>query len=182
MRDVIAGALLFNFASLGPGVLAEIAAVVVLLLLVVTKIMLSTLLAVLFVSGPLAIALWPLSETSWLARTWVQGLFAVLLWPVVWAICFAVFAVMGESVFSFEGSFGTQLVKPWVSVAALYLAFKLPIVIVRQSLIAGVSPAWGRAARSGYVMARGAGLTGGAGASGTAASGGAIAAVGKAAA
>ena len=72
------------------------------LLLIVTKIVLATLLALLFVAAPLAIALWPLPETSWLARTVLQSLIGVLLWPVVWALCFALFAVIGASAFTPE--------------------------------------------------------------------------------
>ena len=72
------------------------------LLLIVTKIVLATLLALLFVAAPLAIALWPLPETSWLARTWLQSLIGVLLWPVVWALCFALFAVIGASAFTLQ--------------------------------------------------------------------------------
>src|SRR5918999_1480999 len=71
-------------------------------LLLVSKIVIATVLALLFVSGGLAIALWPLPETAWLARTWLQALVGVLLWPVVWALCFALFAVMGDSAFRLE--------------------------------------------------------------------------------
>jgi hypothetical protein len=100
-------------------------------------------LALLFVSGGLAIALWPLPETAWLARSWVQVLFGCLLWPVAWALCFALFAVMGRSAFSFEGEFGDQLVKPFVTVAALFVAFKAPQLLARQALLAGVAPSLG---------------------------------------
>ena len=113
-------------------------------LLIVTKIVLATLLALLFVAAPLAIALWPLPETSWLARTVLQSLIGVLLWPVVWALCFALFAVIGASAFTLGGSFGTQLVKPWVSVAALYVAFKAPQLLARQAMLAGLTPSLGR--------------------------------------
>src|SRR5215211_4181555 len=100
LTKLLAAALVANFATLGVGSIAAVAAVV-LLLLVVSKIVISTVLALLFVSGGLAIALWPLPETSWVARTWLQALFGVLLWPVVWALCFALFAVLGQSAFSF---------------------------------------------------------------------------------
>ena len=114
------------------------------LLLIVTKIVLATLLALLFVAAPLAIALWPLPETSWLARTVLQSLIGVLLWPVVWALCFALFAVIGASALTPAGSFGTHLVKPWVSVAALYVAFKAPQLLARQAMLAGLMPSPGR--------------------------------------
>ena len=122
------------------------------LLLIVTKIVLATLLALLFVAAPLAIALWPLPETSWLARTVLQSLIGVLLWPVVWALCFALFAVIGASAFTPGGSFGTQLVKPWVSVAALYVAFKAPQLLARQAMLAGLMPSPGGRRRPRHVL------------------------------
>jgi hypothetical protein len=79
---------------------------VIFVLLIVTKIVLATLLALLFVAAPLAIALWPLPETSWLARTALQSLIGVLLWPVAWALCFALFAVIGASALTRPGRSG----------------------------------------------------------------------------
>ena len=126
VTKLMAAALVSSFTPLGVGAIASVIAVVVLVLLMVTKIVLATLLALLYVSGGLAVALWPLPETSWVARTWLQTLLAVLLWPVVWALCFALFAVLGRSAFSLKGEFGDQLVKPFVTVAALWVAFKAP--------------------------------------------------------
>jgi hypothetical protein len=126
MTKLLAASTIGGFTPLGIGSIAAVVAVVLLVLLVVTKIVIATLLALLYVSAPLAIALWPLPETSWLACTCLQSLIGVLLWPVVWSLCFAVFATMGASAFTLEGSFGSQLVKPWVAVAALFVAFKAP--------------------------------------------------------
>ena len=124
------------------------------LLLIVTKIVLATLLALLFVAAPLAIALWPLPETSWLARTVLQSLIGVLLWPVVWALCFALFAVIGASAFTPGGSFGSHIVKPWVSVAALYVAFKAPQLLARQAMLAGLMPSPGSTVARGLAYGR----------------------------
>jgi hypothetical protein len=143
ITKLLAAALVANFSPLGIGVIASVVAVVVLVLLMVTKIVLATLLALLFVSGGLAIALWPLPETAWVARTWLQVLLAVLLWPIVWALCFALFAVLGRSAFSFKGEFGDELVKPFVTVAALWVAFKAPQLIARQAMLAGLAPSLG---------------------------------------
>jgi hypothetical protein len=143
ITKLLAAALVSNFGALGVGVIASVVAVVVLVLLMVTKIVLATLLALLFVSGGLAIALWPLPETGWVARTWVQTLLAVLLWPVVWALCFALFAVLGRSAFSLKGEFGDELVKPFVTVAALWVAFKAPQLLARQAMLAGLAPSLG---------------------------------------
>jgi hypothetical protein len=143
ITKLLAAALVSDFSPLGIGALAAVVAVVILMLLMVTKIVLATVLALLFVSGGLAIGLWPLPETAWLARTWLQVLLAVLLWPVVWALCFALFAVLGRSAFNFRGEFGDELVKPFVTVAALWVAFKAPQLIARQAMLAGLAPSLG---------------------------------------
>jgi hypothetical protein len=147
---------------LGIGTIAAVVALVLLVLLVITKIVIATLLALLYVAAPLAIALWPLPETSWLARTWLQSLIGVLLWPVVWALCFALFAVMGASAFTLKGSFGSELIKPWVSVAALFVSFKAPQLLARQAMLAGLTPSLGNAAARTVVYGRAAMRAGGA--------------------
>jgi hypothetical protein len=154
LTKVLAGATVSSFTPLGVGTIAAVVAVVIFLLLIVTKIVLATLLALLFVAAPLAIALWPLPETSWLARTVLQSLIGVLLSPVVWALCFALFAVIGASAFTPDGSFGTHLVKPWVSVAALYVSFKAPQLLARQAMLAGLMPSPGAAAMRGMFYGR----------------------------
>ena len=156
LTRLLAAALVVNFATLGVGSIAAVAAVVVLLLLVVSKIVIATVLALLFVSGGLAIALWPLPETAWVARTWLQVLFGVLLWPVVWALCFALFAVLGQSAFSFRGEFGDQLIKPFVTVATLWVAFKAPQLLARQAMLAGIAPTLGGGLARTVVYGRGA--------------------------
>src|SRR3954451_24260003 len=156
LTKVLAGATVASFTPLGVGTIAAVVAVVVFVLLIVTKIVLSTLLALLFVAAPLAIALWPLPETSWLARTVLQSLIGVLLWPVVWALCFALFAVIGASALAPGGSFGSHIVKPWVSVAALYVAFKAPQLMARQAMLAGLMPSPGSTVARGLAYGRGA--------------------------
>jgi hypothetical protein len=135
-----------NFSQPGIGAIATLVGVVVLILLAVTKIVIVTLLALLYVTAPLAIALWPLPETSWLARTWMQTSIGVLLWPVIWALCFAVFAVLDGSTLGLKGALGSTLVKPWVSVAALFVAFKAPQLVARQAMLAGLAPSLGNTA------------------------------------
>jgi hypothetical protein len=156
LTKLLAAALVANFTDLGIGAIAPVVAVVLLVLLVVTKIVISTVLALLFVSGGLAIALWPLPETAWVARLWLQVLLAVLLWPVVWALCFALFAVMGQSAFSFRSAFGDELVKPFVTVAALWVAFKAPQLVARQAMLAGLVPSLGAGLARTMVYGRGA--------------------------
>ena len=167
LAKLLAAALVANFAHLGLGSIATVVAVVLLVLLVVTKIVIATVLALLFVSGGLAIALWPLPETAWAARLWLQVLVGVLLWPVVWALCFALFAVMGQSAFSFRGEFGDELVKPFVTVACLWVAFKAPQLVARQAMLAGLAPSLGAGLARTLVYGRSAaGLAGARGAEG----------------
>ena len=179
LTKLLAAATVANFTPLGIGTIAAVVAVVLLVLLLITKIVIATLLALLYVAAPVAIALWPLPETSWLARTWLQSLLAVLLWPVVWSLCFALFAVMSASAFTLRGSFGDELVKPWVAVAALFVAFKAPQLLARQAMLAGLTPSLGGTAARALVYGRaamrmtatGAGGAGAAGRAGGAAAG-----------
>src|ERR687892_677098 len=82
--------------------------------------------------------------------------FGVLLWPVVWALCFALFAVLGQSAFSFKGEFGDELVKPFVTVATLWVAFKAPQLLARQAMLAGIAPTLGGGLARTVVYGRGA--------------------------
>jgi TrbL/VirB6 plasmid conjugal transfer protein len=148
LTKVLSGVTKASFTPLGVGSIAAVIGVVMLMLLVVTKIVIATLLALLYIAAPLAIGLWPLPETSWMARTWLQSLIGLVLWPVVWGLCFALFAVMGASSFTLTGSLGTELVKPWVSVAALFVAFKAPQLLARQAMFAGLAPSLGTAGRA----------------------------------
>ena len=161
LTRLLGAATVSSFTPLGLGSIAAVVAVVIFVLLIITKIVLATLLALLFVAAPLAIALWPLPETSWLARTVLQALIGVLLWPIVWALCFALFAVIGASALTPSGSFGSQLVKPWVAVAALYVAFKAPQLLARQAMLAGLMPSPGAAAARGLFYGRAAMHSGG---------------------
>src|SRR5215204_3813097 len=119
LTKLLTVATISSFTPLGVGTIAAVVAVVIFLLLIVTKVVIAALLALLYVAAPLAIALWPLPETSWLARTVLQSLIGLLLWPVVWALCFALFAVLGASTFSGGGSVARGRGERGVSGAAL---------------------------------------------------------------
>ena len=114
LTTVLAAATVASFSTFEEvaRTVAAVVAVVIFLLLIVTKVVIAALLALLYLAAPLAIALWPLPETSWLARTVLQSLIGLLLWPVVWALCFALFAVLGASTFTGGGSVAAQ---PWSS-------------------------------------------------------------------
>src|SRR3954468_10984386 len=156
--------------GLGLGGIAYVLELIAFIALIVTKIALTALLSVLLVAGPLAIAIWPIEELAWLARTWLQVLIAVVLWPVVWALCFGCFAAMGDAAFSAGGSIGDTIIKPFVSVAMLFVAFKLPMAVLRQAQLAGLTPSMGRVGMRGAQVGMMASRMGAAG-SGAAASG-----------
>jgi hypothetical protein len=79
--------------------------------------------------------------------------------------------VIGASALTPEGSFGSQVVKPWVSVAALYVAFKAPQLLARQALLAGLMPSPGSTVARGLFYGRGAIRAGGGGVAGRGAEG-----------
>ena len=74
--------------------LVGIASIVMAIVLLVVKVIVTALLAVLFVLSPLAIALWPIEEFSWALRTLVQAILGLLAFPILWAACFGTFAVL----------------------------------------------------------------------------------------
>ena len=69
---------------------------------------------------------------------------------------------MGASAFTLKGSFGAELIKPWVSVAALFVSFKAPQLLARQAMVAGLTPSLGNAAARTLVYGRAAMRAGGA--------------------
>jgi len=70
LTKLLGAATVASFTPLGVGTIAAVVAVVVLLLLLVTKIVIATLLALLFVAAPLAIALWPFGPPP---LRWTRG-------------------------------------------------------------------------------------------------------------
>lgn len=165
--------------GLGLAGIAYVLGLIAFIALIVTKIALTALLSVLLVAGPLAIAVWPIEELAWLARTWLQVLIAVVLWPVLWALCFGCFAAMGDAAFTLRGGVGDTIIKPFVSVAMLLVAFKLPMAMLRQAQLAGLTPSLGRVGMRGVQVAQtGSRVAGASSAGGSSAAG---AASGKAA-
>ena len=62
----------------------------------------------------------------------------------------------GRSAFSLKGEFGDELVKPFVTVAALWVAFKAPQLLARQAMLAGLAPSLGGGLARTMVYGRGA--------------------------
>jgi hypothetical protein len=58
----------------------------------------------------------------------------LMLWPALWAVCFAVFALLGGAAFN---SFGIGDTLALVALTALVTAWKLPAIVARQALMGG---------------------------------------------
>lgn len=131
-----------NIADGGIEMLVTVAAMAMAIVLLVVKAIVTALLAVLFVASPLAIALWPVEEVGVLLRTLLQGIFGLLIFPCVWAICFAVLAVLpADAMFPGGKHDGIDsFLSPLITLAALIIAFRLPFKVLEMMLQAGISP------------------------------------------
>src|SRR3954465_9401247 len=123
------------------------AAVVMAIVLLVIKVIVMALLAVLYVLSPLAIALWPVEELGWALRSLIQAMLGLLVFPILWAACFGTFAVLSiDALFPSDlGDAINSLLSPLVPLASLIIGFRLPFVVLRQAMNAGLAPSVGRA-------------------------------------
>ena len=123
------------------------ASVTLFLGLIVMKIMLTAGTVLVFVVMPLALVLWPLPETSWIANALAKTCAVLLAIPVLWILTFAAASAIGADVF-FLSNNGTNenflqtglnilLVKPLVACALLYMAIVLPTRLLRMAPITG---------------------------------------------
>jgi hypothetical protein len=138
----------------GIPMLVAIVAIMLAITLLVVKVIITALLAVLFVASPLALALWPIEEFAYLFRTLLQAMMGLLLFPVIWALCFGTFATLSVDAL-FPGEHGSQiprLLGPLVMLAALIVAFRLPFAVLRQAMQAGISPGLSRGVRNVQVI------------------------------
>jgi hypothetical protein len=124
------------------------------------KVLLLMVLAVLFVAGPLLIALTPLPMVGDLARGWLLALVGICLIPVGWCIIFATAGAISLDVTSLGGGahIGSRVVGAFAALATFYIALKWPLMVlghVRGSLGGlGVRP--GSASAGGSVASDGA--------------------------
>jgi hypothetical protein len=103
------------------------------------KVLLLVVLAVLFVAGPLLIALTPLPTVGYLARGWLLALVGICLIPVGWCIIFATAGAISLDVTSLGGGahIGSRVVGAFAALATFYIAVKWPLMVlghVRDSL------------------------------------------------
>jgi hypothetical protein len=147
VENTLGGALA---ADGGIGLIVGIAALIMGLVLLIIKVIVTALLAVLFVIGPLAIALWPIDELSWALRNLVQAMLALLMFPMLWAVCFGTFAVVAVDTLLEGHGLGNKLLAPLFGLASLIVAFRLPFVVLRQAMNAGLAPSISRAMQGAY--------------------------------
>jgi len=102
--------------------------------LLLIKVLLAGATTVIFVAMPLALALWPLRETAWIAGRMAHVLFVAVATPLMWALIFATAAVMGGSVFGLHGGFwDTILIRPLAAMSMFVLALWAPLMLLRHA-------------------------------------------------
>ena len=109
----------------------------------ITKTLMAAALAVLYLGAPLAIVVAPIDELAWLSRAALQSAVAILLWPVLTALCFAAFALLSTDAVATGGGSGVlgQLTRSLAGLAALIVAWRLPLAVLRQGLVSSSVPA-----------------------------------------
>ena len=105
--------------------------------LLMTKIVISAALAVLYLGAPIAIALGPLDDLGWVTGIVTRGAVAILVYPVVWTLCFVAFALLSSDIDPANG-----VIEPTIArlegLAALLVAIRLPKMVLQRGL--GYSP------------------------------------------
>lgn len=96
------------------------------------KVLLLTVLAILFVSGPLFIALAPLPTVGDLARGWLLAVLAVCLIPVGWCIIFATAGAFSLDVTNLGGGahIGSRVLGAFAALVTFYIAWKWPLMVL----------------------------------------------------
>jgi hypothetical protein len=128
------------------------------------KVLLLTVLAILFVSGPLFIALAPLPTVGDLARGWLFAVLALCLIPVGWCIIFATAGAFSLDVTNLGGGahIGSRVLGAFAALVTFYIAWKWPLMVlghVRGALgglgvRVGAASAGGSAASDGALAAK----------------------------
>ncbi len=119
--------------------LLGLVALVLALSLFALKVLILVVTAILFVSGPLFIALTPLPTIGDLARGWLLALVSVCLIPVGWCIIFAVAGAISLDVTNLGGGahIGSRVIGAFAALVTFYIAWKWPLMVsghVRNAL------------------------------------------------
>lgn len=126
----------------GIGMILSIISVGFAIFLLLIKVIVTTLLAVLFLLSPLAIALWPIEELAWAMRSLLQAMGALMIFPIIWSVCFGAFAVLPADAL-FPGSQGdviNSILTPLITLAALVIMVRLPFAVLAKAGEVGIAP------------------------------------------
>lgn len=134
--------------SLGLATGAAVACLYFIAALMVVKIGLTAMFAVLMLAGALIWGLYPLQNTSWLARAWIAMATTLALIPIAWALIFSAGALLASDslIWSTGGSEKAlssqlqQVVKPFAAVACFWVAYKAPVFLMTAMRAAGLNP------------------------------------------
>jgi hypothetical protein len=114
------------------GALLVIVGVVFAAALFAAQVLVTLVLALLTVAGPLLIAVSAIPELSHLARSWAHALLAVALIPVGWTVLFATAGALALDATSFTGGAGglpEHVAAAFAGLITFVLAVRLPIVL-----------------------------------------------------
>jgi hypothetical protein len=129
-------------------IIVFVAFALLLLGLVLMKIMITAGTAVIYVLMPVALVLWPLPETAWVARVVGRAFVVCLLIPLTWAVIFITFAALGADFFTLRGQGGVLervIVTPLVAIAMLGLSITVPKALGKSALLGAVNSTGGSA-------------------------------------
>jgi hypothetical protein len=117
-------------------ILIAVAAAVLFLGLLVTKLAISIITLLLFVGMPLAIIAWA-AGADWVLRVAVRAMAVALLIPSCWALCFAVAGAVSVDALTLNG--GSKLIdallEPLIALALLWIVVTLPKTLARMVML-----------------------------------------------
>jgi hypothetical protein len=102
------------------------------------KVLLSVMMMFLYVAMPLCVALWPVSEMSWLATSAMRSLFVALIVPCVWALLFSLSAAVNADVLTWAPSpsvIDTVIIRPLAGITLMLLCITIPRFLIRTAMI-----------------------------------------------
>lgn len=96
------------------------------------KVLILSVLAILYVSGPLFIALTPLPTIGYLARAWLLALVGVCLIPVGWCVVFSTAGAISLDVTNLGGGahIGSRVVGAFAALVTFFIAFRWPMMVL----------------------------------------------------
>ena len=131
------------FGVTGPVVaLLVIGAILLAVGLVIVKVGVLALFAILYVAGPLALALSPVPELRGVWRLWLGILVALALIPVGWCLIFAVAGAISADIthIGTPPAIGTRLVGFFAGVLTFFIAFRWPFFLISMIRSRGLLP------------------------------------------